>query len=95
MVNREMRKVGLVSFEPGTDKYGQQMTKEADEKTIYMTFGLFSHQADESPLYQQVNYFGLTREKEIADNQIIRVDGKDHKVLFVNNFSRMTQVFME
>lgn len=95
MVNRELRKVELVSFEPGADKFGQQMTIENNSKEIMMTFGLYSHQADESPLYQAVNYFGLTRAKGIKDNQVIRIDGEDHKVLFVNNFSRMTQVFME
>lgn len=95
MVNREMRKVSLISFEPGADKFGQQMTKEKEVKEIQMTFGLYSHQADESPLYQNVNYFGLTREKNVADNQIIEIDGKQHKILFVNNFSRLTQVFME
>lgn len=94
MVNREMRKVELVSFEPGADKFGQQMTKEVESREIDMTFTLYSHQADESPLYQDVNYFGLTREKGIADKQVIRVDGHDHKILFVNNFSRLTQVFM-
>ena len=95
MVNREMRRVLLVSFEEGADKFGQQMTIEKGEPVeISMTFGLYSHTADESPLYQDVNYFGLTREKGLKDNQIIRVDGKDHKILFVNNFSRLTQVFM-
>lgn len=94
MVNRELRKVELVSFEPGADRYGQQLTIEKEIKEISMTFTLYSHTADESPLYQDVNYFGLTREKDIGDNQVVRVDGKDHKILFVNTFSRMTQVFM-
>lgn len=95
MVNRELRKVSLISFEPGADKFGQQMTKESEVKEIMMTFGLYSHVADESPLYQAVNYFGLTREKNVRDNQVVEIDGKQHKILFVNNFSRLTQVFME
>lgn len=95
MVNRELRKVTLVSFEEGPDEYGQQMTKEVGEREIEMTFGLYSHTQSEGPQYQEVNYTGLTKEKELRDDQVVRVDGKDYKILFVNPYGRLTQVFMK
>lgn len=95
MVNREMRKVTLVSYKPGADQYGQQMQVPNQEKEIEMTFGLYTHTESEGPQYQDVNYYGLTREKGIADNQTVRIDDKDYKILFVNPFGRLTQVFMQ
>ena len=59
-----------------------------------MTLGLYSHQATEGPKYQQVEYYGLTRDREIGDGNVVEIAGVRYKVLFTNPFGRMNEVFM-
>lgn len=78
----------------GQDEYGQDLVEPIAQKSITLTFGLYNHKQTDDIRYQNVEYTGLTT-YDINDNQIIEIGEKKYKVLFVNMFGRMNQVFLK
>lgn len=93
MINREFRKAILTTYD-GMDAYGQMLTEPTDEREIEVTFGLYTHGETADVRYQEATHYGLTREKEVTDKQTLTIDGDEYKILFVNAFGRLTQVFL-
>lgn len=89
-----MRTAIVVAFEDGADAWGQQLTVEASRREIEMTLGLYRHQATEGPKYQDVEFYGLTRDKDVGDGNVVEIAASRYKVLFTNPYGRMTEVFM-
>ena len=78
----------------GKDRYGQELVNVIEDKPITLTFGLYNHKQTDDVRYQDVEYTGLTP-YDVSDNQIIVIDNTKYKVLFVNPFGRMSQVFLK
>lgn len=94
MINREMRQATVVTY-GGVDEYGQMNTTATASRDTYLTFGLYQHTNSNDVRYQNVTHYGLTKDSEITDNDIIVIDGVEYKVLFVNPFGRMREVFLQ
>jgi hypothetical protein len=94
MFNRDIVDATVVTY-GGVDEYGQMMTTPTASREISMTFGLYNHSESSDVRYMAVNYTGLTRDKEITDKDSVIIGGKEYKVLFVNPYGRLTQVFLQ
>lgn len=94
MINRDMVSATVVTY-GGVDEYGQMMTTPTASREISMTIGLYNHSESSDVRYMAVNYTGLTRDKEITDKDSVIIGGKEYKVLFVNPYGRLTQVFLQ
>lgn len=93
MINRELRNATVVTY-GGVDEYGQTSTAAQASREISITFGLYQHAEVNDVRFQDVTHYGLTRDRDITDHDHIIIDGVEYKVLFVNPFGRMTQVFL-
>jgi hypothetical protein len=94
MINRELVNATVVTY-GGIDSYGQMLAEPVESKTIEMTFGVFNHTPTTDVRYQNVEYYGLTKDKDINDTMGIIIDGKEYKVIYVNPCGRLTQVFLK
>lgn len=92
VINRSEVKATLKTM-GGQDEYGQDLVDALEEKPITLTFGLYNHKQTDDVRYEDVEYTGLTA-YDVSDNQIIAIGDKEYKVLFVNPFGRMNQVFL-
>lgn len=95
MINREMRKVSLVSFTSGTDAYGQKRQLGSNSKEIEMMIKPYRQSNIDDVRYVDVTDIGLTYEKSIMDsNQII--DGeKTFQIMYVIPSNRLYQIMMK
>ncbi len=94
MINREFRKAKLTTY-GGTDAYGQMLADPTSAREIEITFGLYQHNETSDVRYQEATHTGLTKDKEIADTQTLTIDGQEYKIIFVNPYGRLTQVFFK
>ena len=93
MINRQLINATVIKY-GGVDEYGQMLSTPEEQREIKMTFTLYNHTNSSDIRYQNVRYVGLTKDKDINDNMTIKVGEDEYKVLFVNPFGRMTQVFL-
>jgi hypothetical protein len=93
MINREFRKAILRSY-AGVDAYGQMLSTSVDSREIDITFGLYNHTETSDVRYQEATHYGLTKEKDINDKQTLAIEGIEYKIIFVNPYGRLTQIFM-
>jgi hypothetical protein len=93
VINRSEVNATLITM-GGQDEYGQDLNAPISQSSITLTFGLYTHQQTDDIRYQDVEYTGLTV-YDVADNQVIQIGDKKYKVLFVNPFGRMKQVFLK
>ena len=88
-----MREAQVLSF-TGRNEYGEPSTIPSSSRTIQATFDLYTHSPVEDPRYQEVQYVCLTKDKEIDDTNKLVINGKTYRVIFVNPFGRLAQVFI-
>lgn len=93
MVNREYKKATIVSYVNGADPWGQQAQHQMS-KPIEITLCLYEHRPEEGPRFNEVEWFGLSKSKDIEEGQVIEIGSKRYSVLFVNPTTKLTQVFM-
>lgn len=78
------------------DEYGQEIVPDKDTEptgTINMAINLTSQSVQDNINYKDANYMGLTHAK-VDDTYIIQYGEERLKVLYVNPFGRLNQVFM-
>ena len=93
MINREIVKATVNTY-GGIDEYGQELAEIQSTREIEVTIGIYTHTATSDIRYQDVSYFGLTKDKEVTDRDILVIGDKEYKVLFVNPTSRWTQLYL-
>jgi len=93
MVINRSEQPALLYTMGGQDEYGQDLVEPIAQKKITLTFGLYNHKQTDDIRYEDVEYTGLTP-YDVADDQVIELNGFKYKVLFVNPFGRMKQVFL-
>jgi hypothetical protein len=85
-------------FTIGTkDEYGQLAMPGKDatpDGKVTMAINLTSQVIQDNINYKDANYMGLTHAK-VDDTYIIEFNGERLKVLYVNPFGRLNQVFMK
>ena len=94
LFNRQSRPL-LVRTYGGVSEYGEQLAEVVEERTIDGTFGLYTHTNVDDIRYNDVEYTILTKDKQITTNDRVLVDGIEYKVLFVNNYGRLSQLFLK
>lgn len=96
MINATFRQYNY--FTIGTkDEYGQDVLPTKDTEPvgkITMAINLISQNVQDNINYVGANYMGLTHAK-VDDTYIIQYGEERLKVLYVNPFGRLNQVFMK
>ena len=77
------------------NSYGEEdLDFTSSSGSIEMAINILSQAVEESILYSDAEYIGLTRQ-DINDNYIIEFDNKKLKVKYVNKLGRLNQVFLK
>lgn len=93
MYNRELRDAVVTTYS-GVDAYGQQLSDAGTTRTIQVAFGILNHSQTDDIRYQNVSHYALTEDREITDKDTLTIDGIEYKVEFVNNYGRLSEVFL-
>jgi hypothetical protein len=75
------------------DKYGQAQVSKEPVGQIKMSINLTSQSVQDNINYENAQYIGLTH-ADVDDTYIIEYGKERLKVLYVNYFGRLNQVFM-
>lgn len=92
MINADFRIYDYLTFD-GEDSYGQAQLSETVKGTIKMAINIASQATQDSILYTDCQYIGLTH-AEVDDTYVIKYGDERLKVLYVNPKGRYKQVFM-
>lgn len=93
MINREMKSYTIKTY-GGKDEYGQPLATLQSTKTIEAAVGIYTHTAVNDIRYQDIKYYALTKDTSITDKDYIVIDGEEHKIMYVNNTTRYTQLMI-
>lgn len=93
MINRELVKATVETY-GGLDEYGQELAELQNEREIMVAVGFYTHTATDDIRYQDVKYYGLTKDRNITDKDYLVVGENKYKVLFVNPTTRWTQLYL-
>ena len=94
MYNRELVDA-IVTTYSGTDEYGQQLANaDAQTRTIQVAFGILNHSQTDDVRYQNVSHYALTEDRQVTDKDTLTISGIEYKVEFVNNYGRLSEVFL-
>lgn len=92
MINTNMRYYDYFQYGE-QDDYGQP--KLSNKKgSIKMNINLSSQMIQDSILYAEAAYVGITHDNAIDDTYVIQFGDEKLKVLYVNRLGRLNQVFM-
>ena len=95
MINAKFRQYHY--FTSGKNAAGQDVPPAQDAEpvgTVTMAINLTSQSVRDNIKYADANYMGLTHAK-VDDTYIIQYGEERLKVLYVNPFGRLNQVFMQ
>lgn len=92
MINVDMRIYDYYTYGK-KDAYGQQQLSPTPVGQIKMSINLTSQSVQDNIKYKNAEYMGLTRAK-VDDTYVIEFGKERLKVLYVNSFGRLNQVFM-
>lgn len=76
------------------DEYGEQIIPVEPVGTIRMSISLVNQQTTDNILYSSASFIGLTR-YIITDKYIIFDGDRRYKVLYVNDYGKYNQAYME
>lgn len=92
MINANMRIYDYFTFGK-ENEYGQSQLSTEPKGQIKMAINLTSQSIQDNINYKDAQYVGLTH-AEVDDTYVIQFGEERLKVLTVNPFGRLTQVFM-
>ena len=96
MINREMIKAILLSYEDNPDEYGQVKQNTPNKRTIEITKPrLYKHTNVEDIRFNEVEDSSLTFEKTITDADKLLIGDDTYSICFVNPEGRLTQLFLK
>jgi hypothetical protein len=89
-----MRLYNYYSF--GEDNgYGMPQLSEEPEGKIKISINISSQSIQDSILFKDCSYVGLTHDKNINDSYVIEYGSSKLKVLYVNPVGRYKQVYLK
>ena len=77
------------------DDYGQPQLPVKASGTVSMAINLLSHRIEDSVLFADAEYIGLTYDQTIDDKCVIDFNGEMLKVLYISPYGRFRQAFMK
>lgn len=92
MINVDMRIYDYYTY-GNKDSYGQRQLSASPVGQIKMSINLTSQSIQDNIKYKNAEYMGLTHAK-VDDTYVIEFGKERLKVLYVNSFGRLNQVFM-
>ena len=96
MINREMIKAILLSYEDNPDEYGQVKQNTPNKRTIEITKPkLYKHTNVEDIRFNEIEYIALTFDKSITDANEISIGDDTYRICFVNPQGRLNQLFLK
>lgn len=95
MINREMRKAYVLTYDNSLDEYGQPNKGTPTERPIELTFKLFNHSKVDDIRFNDVTHIALTNDRNINDANKIRIDNNDYSIMFVNADGRLVQLLLK
>lgn len=96
MINREKQSVSVITFNDGTDTYGQRNKKGIDStREVEMYIKVYRQGSVEDIRYTDVTDIGLTKDKLITDKNEIDDGINKYKILYVIPSSRYSQILMK
>jgi hypothetical protein len=93
MINAQMKTYNYFTLGE-RDAYGQPQLSEEAKGSIKMAINIASQNIQDSVLYKDCTYTGLTM-NDVNDKYIILYENQKLKVLYVNPMGRYKQVFMK
>ena len=93
VINREKKWATLRTY-GNTDEYGQELSELLEEEPIEIVFGLYQRNETTDIRYQNTTHYALTDRKDINDKQKLLIGEDEYKIEFVNNFGRLTELFL-
>lgn len=96
MINLQMRLYPYSFVSTSMDEYGQEKTEVPAALTdkIKMAINLNSQSVTDDIRFKEADYVGLTN-NSVDDTYIIHYGKEKLKVIYVNPFGRLKQVFMK
>ena len=88
-----MREYNYFTF-GAENEYGQPQISSEPVGQIKMCLNLTSQSIQDNINYKDAQYIGLTYDKNVDDTYVIELGKERLKVLYVNPFGRLKQVFM-
>lgn len=93
MYNRQLTTI-LVNSYSGVDEYGDMLTTLDGSRTIQGSINIHSQSTTDDIRYQNAEYLILTKDKNISDQDRLLFNNQEYKVLYVNPFGRLNQVWV-
>lgn len=93
MYNRQLTTI-LVNSYSGVDEYGDMLTTLDGSRTIQGSINIYSQSTTDDIRYQNAEYLILTKDKNISDQDRLLFNNQEYKVLYVNPFGRLNQVWV-
>ena len=93
MINADMRNYDYYLYGE-EDEYGQLQAPNIVAGTIKMSIDTVVQRIQDSVIYNESEFIGLTHDKNVSDKYIIQYGDMKLKVLYVNPKGRFRQVYM-
>ena len=93
MINTDMRNYDYYLYGE-EDEYGQLQAPDTVAGTIKMSIDTVVQRIQDSVIYNESEFIGLTHDKNVSDKYIIQYGDMKLKVLYVNPKGRFRQVYM-
>lgn len=94
MINREWKKVTIISYDNSLDEYGQKRHGSSSQRVVDMVCKNFSMTNTDDVRFTEVTDLGLTKDKDITDADTILIDNDRYEVLYVRPTARLNQIMM-
>lgn len=94
MINRELQTVKVVSFSDELDKYGQKRQGETTERDSEMVVKIYTQTNVEDPKYVDIDVIGITKDKNISDDNQIKIGDDYYNIKFIIPSGRYNQILM-
>lgn len=94
MINTNFRFYDYFTFGV-TDEYGQQTISTTPEGKVKMSISVSSQAIQDSILYKDCSYVGITHDNNINDSYVIAFGDELLKVQYVNAFGRFKVVYLK
>lgn len=95
MLNRELRPVTVITYSDEVDKYGQKRQGASSTRTVNMFVKMYSNSIENNPRFNDIDYIGLTWDKNISSENQIQFDNKTCNVKYMIPSGRLSQIFMK
>jgi hypothetical protein len=93
MINTDMRDYDYYIYGE-QDDYGQLQESNEPAGTVKMSINTTVQRIQDSVIYNEAEFIGLTHDKEINDKYIVQYGDSRLKVIYVNQKGRFRQVYM-